>query len=107
MRELLVADMRAAVTRMADQLVEDAVGELVGPRYARKDLSESPAARSLREGLEETLTVHRLGVTGPLRRTLQTTNPLESIFATVREKAARVKHGATAAWRCDGAAARS
>ena len=32
-----------------------------------EDLSESPAARSLREGLEETLTVHRLGVTGPLR----------------------------------------
>ena len=36
------------------------------------------AASSLREGLEETLTVVRLGVPGALRRTLATTNPIES-----------------------------
>lgn len=33
------------------------------------------AAASLREGLEETLTLHRLGVTGLLKKTLLTTNP--------------------------------
>lgn len=36
------------------------------------------AAASLMEGLEETLTVHKLRVTGLLRKTLSTTNPIES-----------------------------
>ena len=55
-----------------------------------KKLSESAAA-SLEEGFEETLTVHRLGVTGTLRRTLVTTNPIESAFDTVKRHARRVK----------------
>lgn len=38
------------------------------------------AATSLKEGLEETLTVHRLGVTGLLRKTLSTTNPIDPCF---------------------------
>jgi transposase-like protein len=49
------------------------------------------AASSLREGLEETLTVHKLGITGRLRRTLATTNPLESCFSGVRTTTGRVK----------------
>ena len=49
------------------------------------------AANSLREGLEETLTVHRLAVSGALRRTLQTTNPIESTFDGVKSNARRVK----------------
>jgi transposase-like protein len=48
------------------------------------------AAASLREGLEETLTVIRLGLTGPLRRTLCTTNPIESALSVTRRVAARV-----------------
>lgn len=47
-----------------------------------KKLSE-PAAQCLEEGFEETLAVHHLGVTGTLRRTLVTTNPIESAFDTV------------------------
>ena len=35
------------------------------------------AASSLREGLEETLTVVRLGLPEVLRKTLATTNPIE------------------------------
>jgi transposase-like protein len=42
------------------------------------------AAGSLREGLEETLTLTRLGVTGALKRTLCSTNPIESMLSTVR-----------------------
>jgi putative transposase len=38
------------------------------------------AAYSLEEGLEETLTVHRLGVGTLLRRSLATTNPIERGF---------------------------
>jgi len=49
------------------------------------------AAASLREGLEETLTVHKLGVTGLLRKTLSTTNPIESCFSVTRTITGRVK----------------
>ena len=50
------------------------------------------AAASLREGLEETLTLHRLGIPALLRKSLSTTNPIESPFSYVREKTGRVKH---------------
>ena len=49
------------------------------------------AARSLQEGMEETLTVHRLGVNGLLRKTLSTTNPIESSFSIMRTVTGRVK----------------
>ena len=48
------------------------------------------AAASLREGLEETLTVIRLGLTGPLRRTLCSTNPIESALSVTQRVTARV-----------------
>jgi transposase-like protein len=49
------------------------------------------AAASLREGLEETLTVVRLGVPALLRRTLATTNPIESAFSVADNVTRRVK----------------
>jgi putative transposase len=49
------------------------------------------AAASLEEGFEETLTVHRLGVPERLRRTLRSTNPIESCFSTTRKKCRNVK----------------
>jgi transposase-like protein len=49
------------------------------------------AAASLREGLDETLTVNRLGVTGTLLHTLASTNPVESMIEIVRDHAHRVK----------------
>jgi hypothetical protein len=48
------------------------------------------AASGLREGLEETLTVVKLGVPGALRRTLATTNPIESALSVTRRVTARV-----------------
>jgi transposase-like protein len=48
------------------------------------DRAHPGAAASLREGMEETLTVTRLGITGKLKLTLQSTNPIESMIATVR-----------------------
>lgn len=39
------------------------------------------AAASLREGLEETLTLHRLGIPGELRRSLSSTNLIESALS--------------------------
>jgi transposase-like protein len=50
------------------------------------------AASSLRERMEETLTVTRLGITGKLKRTLQSTNPCESMISTVRAIHRNVKN---------------
>jgi len=50
------------------------------------------AAASLREGLEETLTVTRLGITGKLKLTLQSSNPCESMISTVRVIHRNLKH---------------
>ena len=49
------------------------------------------AAASLREGLDQTLTVNRLGVTGSLLRTAESTNPVESMIEIVRDHSRRVK----------------
>jgi putative transposase len=49
------------------------------------------AAASLEEGLEETLTVVRLGVPELLRKTLATTNPIESAFSVAESVTRRVK----------------
>jgi transposase-like protein len=50
------------------------------------------AAASLREGMEETLTVIRLRITGKLKRTLESTNPAESMIDCVRTTQRNVKH---------------
>jgi transposase-like protein len=55
------------------------------------DHSHPGAAASLREGLAETLTVTRLGITGSLKRTLSSTNPCESMIEIVRRTSRNVK----------------
>lgn len=49
------------------------------------------AGASLKEGMAETLTVNRLGITGRLRRTLSSTNPIESMISVCRRTARNVK----------------
>ena len=58
------------------------------------DLNPS-AARSLGEGMEETLTVHRLHIPTQLRKTLASTNVIESAFSIVELVCKNVKrwHG--------------
>lgn len=55
------------------------------------DRSHPGAAGSLREGLEETLTLTRLGISGSLKRTLESTNPCESMIECVRRTSRNVK----------------
>ena len=55
------------------------------------DRSHPGAAGSLREGMEETLTLTRLGVTGSLKRTLESSNPCESMIEIVRRTQHNVK----------------
>jgi putative transposase len=59
---------------------------------AHKLESDHPgAAASLREGLDETLTVIGLHLSEALERVLSSTNPIEDLFSRVREIARRVK----------------
>ncbi|MFQ5669197.1 MAG: transposase [Acidobacteriota bacterium] len=60
--------------------------------HAELEERNQSAAGSLAEGLEETLTLHRLGVYGVLGRSLKTTNCLESVNALVEERCAKVDH---------------
>jgi putative transposase len=53
--------------------------------------SHPGAAASLREGIAETVTVTRLAVKGSLKRTLQSTNPCESMIEIVRRTSRNVK----------------
>lgn len=71
----------------------DAVRALKGLRTTVSWLRRlSPdAAASLEEGLEETLTVVRLEVPELLRKTLSTTNPIESAFSVAEQVTHRVK----------------
>jgi len=54
------------------------------------------AAASLREGLEDTITIHHLKVPSELRKVVQSTNTIESIFARTRELCRNVKRWSSA-----------
>lgn len=58
-------------------------------------LLNASAVTSLDEGLEETLTLHRLGVFPQLGLSLKTTNCLESLNALVAQRTAKVDHWRT------------
>jgi putative transposase len=70
------------------------------------DRDHPGAAASLREGMDETLTVIRLGVTGKLKLTLQSTNAIKSMISTVRVIHRNVKHWSSGEmclrWTADG-----
>jgi transposase-like protein len=55
-----------------------------------RGINES-AADSLMEAFEDILTLHRLKVPGLLRKTLTCTNPIESMFSTVRDYEGNIK----------------
>jgi putative transposase len=73
---------------------------LTDPAQARRELdalaaelqrSWPDAAASLREGMDETLTLMRLGIDGSLAKTLSSTNPIESMIEIVRHTQRNVK----------------
>src|SRR5271155_1370049 len=64
---------------------------LLGNLARRLEHQHPGAAASLREGLEETLTVMRLGLPENLERVLSSTNLIENLFSRVREIGRRVK----------------
>jgi transposase-like protein len=58
--------------------------------YEELEQKNQSAAASLAEGLEETLTLHKLGLHGVLGRSFKTTNCLESVNALVEERCSKV-----------------
>src|SRR5436190_3998081 len=93
-RHLAERDRRPVLARMrrawAETDYDRALEQLV--RLADELEHTHPgAAASLREGMEETLTVVRLGIKGRLRRTLESTNPCESMIDCVRTTQRNVK----------------
>jgi len=87
---LVLRQLRAAWAEPdADQAT--AALEALARGLARK---RPGAAASLREGLAETVTVNRLGIGGSLLKTLESTNPVESMIEIVRDHAQRVKRWA-------------
>ncbi len=73
-----LSDHRAAIDRL-----QALAGELAH--------SHPGAAASLREGLEETVTLQRLGVHQQLHKTLSSTNPIESMIGICRATSRNVK----------------
>jgi transposase-like protein len=69
---------------------EDAKGMLQEFEKWLRGINES-AADSLLEAFEDILTLHRLKVSGLLRKTLTCTNPIESMFSSVRDCEGNIK----------------
>ena len=77
---------------VAYALEDHAAAKLALDQLHRELMDINPsAARSLGEGLEETLTVHRLHVPPQLRKTLASTNVIESAFSIVEQVCSNVK----------------
>ena len=59
-------------------------------KQSKKD-GYTEAANSLGQGLEDVLTLHRLGVHAELRSYLRTTNNMESLNATIKEPYQKIR----------------
>ncbi len=91
----LPESMRPSVRRAMNEAYESSDPKralrLLENLAARLEGEHPGAAASLQEGLAETLTVIELGLTGWLRFTLRTTNPIDNLFGSVRKASRRVK----------------
>lgn len=77
------ASLRKRLQNAYDRPTYDEAFRELKKIHAELSLRNQSAAASLLEGLEETLTLHRLGVYGVVGKSLKTTNCIESIFSQV------------------------
>jgi putative transposase len=87
LRSVVAARMRRAYHAPSALAAEAELTTLA----AELDKTHPGAATSLREGLDETLTVLRLQVSPTLARTLRSTNAIESMISICREHSTNVK----------------
>lgn len=86
-RDTVRRRLRAAWKLADHQKALERLGVLAG----ELERSHPGAAASLREGMEETVTLQRLRIDGQLWRTLSSTNPIESMIEIVRRTSRNVK----------------
>ena len=76
---------RSRLQRAYQETTYEAAKERLIGLHAELQQINRRAARSLQEGLEETLTLHRLGLFDKLGKSLKTTNCIESLMGDVEE----------------------
>ncbi len=81
---------RRFMTAIEQNSYEDARSMLLDMEKWLRGINES-AADSLTEAIEEILTLHRLKITGLLKKVLYSTNPIESMFSKVRHCEKNIK----------------
>jgi len=79
--ELSKRDLKKAYKKTSYKEAKEALDEL----HKRLSIINESAANSLAEGLEETLTLHRLGLSPELCRSLSSTNCIESIMSQIAQ----------------------
>ncbi len=84
-------DVRAAIREAYKCTKIDTAKRLLNNLARALQRKHPSAAASLREGLDETLTVMGLGLGAALTRTLSTTNPIENLNGLLRATTRRVK----------------
>lgn len=86
------ATFRRKLQAAYEQPTYEAAKRALGKVRAELVLLNASAVASLDEGLDETLTLHRLGLFCELGASLKTTNAIESIHARVESRTAKVDH---------------
>jgi putative transposase len=87
LRDVVARRIRLAFQATKAETVESGILRLA----AELEQKHPSAAESLREGLAETLTVKRLGLSGALERSLSSTNALENINGLIRHRTRNVR----------------
>ena len=82
---------RSRLQRAYREPTYEAAKERLAGLHAELEQINRKAASSLREGLEETLTLHRLGLFEELGRSLKTTNCIENLNGQVEDYTGNVK----------------
>jgi transposase-like protein len=82
---------RSRLQRAYQETTYEAAKERLTDLHAELQQINRKAARSLQEGLEDTLTLHRLGLFDELGKSLKTTNCIESLMGDVEEHTRKVK----------------
>jgi transposase-like protein len=82
---------RRKLQRAYEETTYEAAKERLTDLHAELQQINRKAARSLQEGLEDTLTLHRLGLFDELGKSLKTTNCIESLMGDVEEYTRNVK----------------
>ena len=93
--DYLPKEKRETITRAMSEAYNaekyDVAKRLLNNLINKLNKDYSQAARSLEEGLEETLTLHKLKAHMEIRKSLGTTNPIESLNSGIKNITRRVK----------------